>query len=170
LEETKERVMEANCEQQIVVGVKGPAARAALRWAAREAGLRKASLLVVRVWDPARHAAPYAPPGAAPTGEEGLASAREDLADAVLGAFGLDVPACVTVELAEGIAERVLVGRSAGADLLVLGASSLSDHEGWTAGPVVRACLAHSRCPVVIVGTSSAAAPAAPATRHLMPT
>ncbi len=153
--------MDENWEQRIVVGVKGSAAaRAALKWAAREARLRKASLLAVRAWDPARHAAPYAPVGVTPTGDEGLAFAREDLADAVLGAFGLHVPACVTVELAEGVAERVLVDRSADTDLLVLGASSVSGHEGWPAGPVVRACLAHSRCPVVIVGTSGAAAPA----------
>lgn len=87
------------------------------------------------------------PSGVTPTGDEGLAFAREDLADAVLDAFGLDVPICVTVELADGVAERVLVDRSADADLLVLGASSLSGHEGWPAGPVVRACLAHSRFP-----------------------
>jgi nucleotide-binding universal stress UspA family protein len=156
----KEQVMDEKGRQRIVVGVRGSAAgRAALKWAAREARLRKASLLVVRAWDPARHAAPYAPRDATPTCDETLAAAREDLAEVVLEAFGLDVPAQVATELAEGVAERVLVGRSATADLLVLGTSSLSGHEEWVTGPVIRACLTYSRCPVVVIGPDRVAAP-----------
>src|ERR1039458_9178278 len=49
-------------ERRVVVGVNGSmASLAALRWAAREAGLRQARLHVVRALDPGRvRAAPYA--------------------------------------------------------------------------------------------------------------
>jgi nucleotide-binding universal stress UspA family protein len=150
-------------QQRIVVGIRGSAAaRTALAWAAREARLRQAALLVVRAWDPARHAAPYAPAGAAPTGDEEQAAARDELTGAVLDTFGLDVPACVTIEIAKGVAERVLLDRSAHADLLVLGTTSPASGAERPAGPVVRACLAHARCPVVIVGAGGAEATALP--------
>ena len=139
--------------QLIVVGVSGsPASGAALSWAAEEARLRGARLHVVRAWDPARHAAPYAAVGAAPTGEEELASARDGLAAAMRAEFGPVAPNGVTAELAEGVPERVLADRSVGANLLVLGVTSPAWLAGRSAGPVVRACLARARCPVVVIG------------------
>jgi nucleotide-binding universal stress UspA family protein len=139
-------------QQVIVVGVSGsPASGAALSWAAEEARLRGARLHVVRVWDPARHAAPYAAVGATPTGEEELASARDALAAAMRAEFGPVTPEGVTAELAEGVPERVLVDRSSGADLLVLGVNTPAWLAGRSAGPVVRACLARARCPVVVI-------------------
>jgi nucleotide-binding universal stress UspA family protein len=140
-------------QQVIVVGVSGSlASGAALSWAAEEARLRGARLHVVRVWDPARHAAPYAAVGATPTGEEELASARDGLAAAMRAEFGPLTPDRVTAELAEGVPERVLVDRSAGASLLVLGVTSPAWLAGRSTGPVVRACLARARCPVVVIG------------------
>lgn len=139
-------------QQVIVVGVSGSlASGAALSWAAEEARLRGARLHVVRVWDPARHAAPYAAVGATPTGEEELESARDGLAAAMRAEFGPVTPDGVTAELAEGVPERVLVDRSAGASLLVLGVTSPAWLAGRSAGPVVRACLARARCPVVVI-------------------
>ena len=139
-------------QQLIVVGVRwSPASGGALSWAAEEARLRSARLHVVRVWDPARHAAPYAAVGATLTGEEELASARDALAAAMQAEFGPVTPDGVTAELAEGVPERVLVDRSADADLLVLGVTSPAWLAGRSAGPVVRACLARSRCPVVVI-------------------
>jgi len=140
-------------QQVIVVGVNGsPASGAALSWAAEEARLGGARLHVVRVWDPARHTAPYAAVGATPTGEEELASARDGLAAAMRAEFGPVAPNGVTAELAEGVPERVLADRSVGADLLVLGVTSPAWLAGRSAGPVVRACLARARCPVVVIG------------------
>jgi nucleotide-binding universal stress UspA family protein len=145
-------------QQLIVVGVNGsPASGAALGWAAEEARLRGARLHVVRVWDPARHAAPYAAIGATPTGEEERAAARDGLAAAMRAEFGPVAPGGVTAELAEGVAERVLVDRSAVADLLVLGVTNPAWLAGRFAGPVVRACLARARCPVVIIGDANGA-------------
>src|SRR5215472_7418668 len=143
----------SNARQQvIVVGVSGsPTSGAALSWA-EEARLRGARLHVVRAWDPARHAAPYAAVGATPTGEEELASARDGLAAAMRAEFGPVAPNGVTAELAEGVPERVLADRSVGANLLVLGVTSPAWLAGRSAGPVVRACLARARCPVVVIG------------------
>jgi nucleotide-binding universal stress UspA family protein len=144
--------MTKNRRQRIVVGVSGSSASgAALSWAAEEARLRKAKLHVVRVWDPARHAAPYAAVGAMPTGEEDQAAACGSLAAAMRAEFGPATPDNVTAELAEGVPERVLVDRSTDADLLVLGVTAPAWLAGRSAGPVVRACLARARCPVVVI-------------------
>src|SRR5215469_12299255 len=143
-------------QQVIVVGVNGsPASGAALSWAAEEARLRGARLHVVRVWDPARHAAPYAAVGATPTGEEEPASVLGGLAAAMRAEFGSVTPDGVTTELALGVPERVLVDRSVGASLLVLGVTSPAWLAGRSAGPVVRACLARARCAVVVIGDAS---------------
>lgn len=151
--------MGENGQQGIVVGVTGSAAaRSALAWAAREARLRQNALLVVRAWDPARCAAPYAPAGAMPTADQARATARDELTEVVVDVFGSDLPAFVTTELAEGAAERVLVDHSAQAELLVLGTTSAGSGVEWPAGPVIRACLAHSWCPVVVVSAGDVAA------------
>ena len=133
-------------EQHIVVGISDSrASLTALHWAAAEARLRGASLHVVRAWDSVRHAAPYAAVGQLPTGDEQEAEVRAGLAADMQAEFGPATPGGVTTELAEGAPERILVAQSARADLL-------------------RACLAHAGCPVVIVG--SADETQAPASRE----
>ena len=148
--------MTQNCVQRIVVGVsRSAASRAALHWAAEEARLRKAQLQVVRAWDPARYAAPYAAAyGRTPTGQEEESAARDGLAALMHAAFGQDTPAGVHAELAEGAPERVLVDRSVGADLLVLGLSDPARTGHRFAGPVVRTCLERARCAVVVVSAA----------------
>jgi nucleotide-binding universal stress UspA family protein len=145
-------------QQKIVVGVgRSAASAAALSWAAAEARLRRARLYVVRVWDPARHVAPYACVGALPTCDEERAAALRDLAAVMRAEFGPVAPDDVTAELAEGVPERVLVQRSAGADMLVLGVAAAAWPDGGSPGPVVRACVARARCPVVVIGGAGAA-------------
>jgi len=147
--------MTRNRQQHIVVGVSGSrASGAALSWAAEEARLRKASLHVVWAWDPARHAAPYAAVAAVPVGEQQRTAARSRLTAAIRAEFGPATPDDVTAELAEGVPERVLVDRSANADLLVLGVTAPAWLAGRSAGAVVRACLAGARCPVVAIGAA----------------
>jgi len=70
----------------------------------------------------------------------------------------------VSTELVEGAPERVLADASADADLLVLGSGSQSpvahvDPQivDRPTGPVIRACLSHARCPVVIISPAMAA-------------
>jgi nucleotide-binding universal stress UspA family protein len=145
-------------QQLIMVGVsRSLASRAALSWAVEEARLRKARLHVVRVWDPVRHAAPYAAVDATLSSEEKQAEARYGLVAALCAEFGPAVPDHVTSELAEGVPERVLVDRSEGADLLVLGVADQAWLCGQSTGPVVRACLARARCPVVVISDANEA-------------
>lgn len=140
--------MDDDRRQRIVAGVSGSlASRAALEWAAGEARLRDAALHAVHVWDPAPCHASYALlPG--PTREQLGQAARGQLATVLGDVFGPAPPSWVTAELAEGMPERVLVQRSTGTCLLVIGAA---DQAGLPAGPVVRACLRHSGCPLVII-------------------
>jgi nucleotide-binding universal stress UspA family protein len=134
----------------VVVGVSGSrASAAALRWAAGEARRRHARLRVVRTWDP-EFGAPYAPAGLRPTAGEQRECAGASLAGLIRATFGHQVPAWVTAELAQGVAERVLVDRSAGADLLVLGSAAPPSPTARSIGPVIRACLSRAQCPVVV--------------------
>jgi nucleotide-binding universal stress UspA family protein len=141
-------------QQRIVVGVdRSAAALAALRWAAAEARLRHATLHVVHAWEPVTYRAPYAVPHDWPTDEQERLRAYADLAAVVRAAFGSEAPVGITQELAEGAPERVLINRSLGASLLVLGAVA-PQSLGEPAGPVVRACMRSARCPLVIISSA----------------
>ena len=147
-------------EQRIVVGVKRSAASlAALRWAAAEARLRHATLHVVHAWEPAVRRASYAILGDSPPGGQERLRARDNLAAIMLAAFGTDMPAGMTAEITEGMAERVLADRSRDADLLVLGAAADAGMTGRPAGPVIRACMRSARCPLVIITAAAGARP-----------
>jgi nucleotide-binding universal stress UspA family protein len=143
----------------IVVGIDGSgSSAAAVRWAVQEARLRAAILHLVFASDDKRcPRAPYAglrngsrPDGAEP-GESALGAAAREATKAIS-------PGHVLVELAEGSPARVLIDRSAGADLLVLGTAchrcqSASEGPPFV-GPVVRNCLRGAACPVVVVTAS----------------
>jgi nucleotide-binding universal stress UspA family protein len=135
----------------IVVGVSGsPASAGALRWAADEAKRRPGQLKVVLIWSVGRRAY-YAPP-LSPQ-EAGICQRRagDDLAATLRAVLGPGSRDNVTMEVAEGMAERALVQLSAGADLLVLGSAS-GQLAGRSIGPVIRTCLSRAHCPVVVVG------------------
>jgi nucleotide-binding universal stress UspA family protein len=141
---------------RIVVGVSGSrASLSALRWGADEARLRGACLHVIRAWDPTSHAAFYAGASHVPTPAEKRTAAHVGLATALRSVFGPDTPSWVTAELAEGVPERTLIARSADARLLVLGVTTPAVETEHSEGPVVRACLLHALCPVVIVAAES---------------
>jgi nucleotide-binding universal stress UspA family protein len=128
-----------------------PASAAALRWAEEEAERSHGELKIVLIWQAARRA-PYArPPGRADGGAD-PERARQELAETVRAVLGPRPPRFTTTAVVEGSAERELVAESAGADLLVLGSGS-----GASIGPVVRTCLGHSHCPVVVVTPPSGA-------------
>jgi nucleotide-binding universal stress UspA family protein len=142
----------------LVVGVHDSAASyAALQWAAREAKLRETSLLVVRAWED-QAAAPYAPCARRRVGEEeGLAAATrlEQAVETTLGPAS-EIP--VKVEVTRGLAARVLLDRAVDAGLLVLGCAASSS--SGPVGPVARACLPHTPCPVVLVSQEQMGVPA----------
>lgn len=146
-------------QRRIVVGVHGSAGSlTALRWAAREAELLGAHVHVVRAWEhEARWVAPYARRVSRPGREEAGAVAGAALEEAVQLALGPTSPVPVTVEVAEGLAARVLRDRAVGAEFLVLGAAARQPGDGI--GPVARVCLRHAPCPVVVVSAEMARHP-----------
>jgi nucleotide-binding universal stress UspA family protein len=138
-------------QPKVVVGVSGSgASAAALRWAADEARRRHAALRVIRSWE-AEVRAPYAAVSTRPTPAQQFAAASEDLAGALRRAFGPELPADICAEVVDGPAERMLIRQSAEADLLVLGSPALPSPDDWSVGSVIRACLHHAQCPVVVV-------------------
>jgi nucleotide-binding universal stress UspA family protein len=159
-EEVLEAVVTEPAQQRIVVGVKRSAASlAALRWAGAEARLRRVTLHVVHAWEPAARPASYAILGDSPASGQERLRAQDDLAAIMRAAFGAEVPAGVTVEVTEGMAERLLVHRSRDACLLVLGATADAGVTGRPAGPVIRACMRSARCPLVIITAPAGARP-----------
>ena len=136
----------------ILVGVSGsPASAAALRWAEDEAERRHGELKIVLIWQPERRAS-YARPPVLADGQAGPEQARRELADTVRAVLGQSPLHDATTVVVEGTAERELVAESAAADLLVLGSGSR-----LSIGPVVRTCLSHAHCPVVVVSPPSGA-------------
>jgi len=153
-------------EPVILVGVSGSGASlAALSWAAREAQRRDATLRVIQAWQSHPARAPYAmasciePEPGSPTTTAG------QLAVQVKATLGGTTAPDLVIELIEGAAERILAQASATAELLVLGSATHSQFGppvdqlllDRPVGPVIRACLSHSRCPVVVIGPAMAA-------------
>jgi len=140
--------------RSIVVGVDGSAESvAALRWACREAGLRAGEVVAVLALESVCHqVASYAVP--APRSTAGSWGAvRDVLRRSVSEATVLFPTVRVRTEIAEGLAARVLLDQAADADLLVLGRTAYGPDPYRAAGPVIRACLRASACPVVIIGS-----------------
>ena len=137
----------------VVVGLDDTeASAAALAWAAEEAAARHAPLVAVYVLDPRGTAAVYSRAGArtrvAP--DEALDRVKELIDRAEVGS--------VERVFEIGVPGQVLVHRSRGARMLVLGQARYH-HQGeggqYSPGPalgsVARACVAYADCPVVIV-------------------
>jgi len=60
----------------------------------------------------------------------------------------------VRTEVVEGLAARILLDRSDGADMLILGTASDNEDALRSAGPVIRACLRRALCPVVVISVA----------------
>lgn len=139
-------------EQLIVVGVKRSAASvAALRWAAGEARLRRATLQVVHAWESVAGRASYAILDDSPASGQERQRAQDQLDAIVRAAFIGEVPGGIKTEVVEGMAERILARCSRNASLLVLGATADAGVTPRPAGPVIRACMRSARCPLVII-------------------
>jgi nucleotide-binding universal stress UspA family protein len=133
--------------RRIVVGVDGSVeSAAALRWACREASLRGAEVLAVHAREaPCHPVASYAVSAPAYRDDVDVdVMWRTVMPDHVPG-----VP--VRTEVVDGLAARVLLQRCMGADMLVLGTASDDPGALRSAGPVIRACLRRSPCPVVVI-------------------
>lgn len=134
--------------QVIVVGVDGSEhSHLAVKWAADEAAARSATIWVV-------YAGPGSPKHVPGWYEEG--PYEESVAQAVLDeAVGLVVtrqPALtVRRERLMDVPGAALVGASAQADLLVVGARGVGRLKRLLVGSVSEQCMDHALCPVVIV-------------------
>lgn len=141
--------------RRVIVGVDGSVGSiAALRWACREATLRGAEVHVVHVREELCHSvASYAVP--APSAGGDAAEASVDVGRLVRSVQADQAPgARVRVEVADGLAARVLLDRCAGADMLVLGNATDASGALRSPGPVLRACLRRAPCPVVVISAA----------------
>jgi nucleotide-binding universal stress UspA family protein len=140
--------------RRIVVGVDGSAESvAALRWACREASFCAAEVLAVLALESSCHQiASYAVP--VPRHPRGSWGAVRDVLRRAVGEAVSQFPGVsVRTEIAEGLAARVLLDHACDADMLVLGRTPYGPDPRRAAGPVTRACLRASVCPVVIIGS-----------------
>jgi len=139
----------------IVVGVDGAdASLAAVRWAVRQAPMYQATVHLVFVSCRYERASYSGAPGVSPWVEDD-AGGRAMLAAGQLEAARALTVDCVSAELAGGSPAKVLIGLSARAELLVLGAAyppgGSASQVPPPMGSVARACLHNAACPVVVV-------------------
>lgn len=141
----------------VVVGVDGsPGSQQALRFAAEEARLRNAKLVVVHAWElPVTAGSDPFSLGMStlevPVGE--VAEALERSAATVLDDAVDELGAGIEIErrLVEGGAANALVDASEGAAVLVVGARGHGGFTGLVLGSVSARCIHHARCPVIVV-------------------
>lgn len=118
----------------------------AVRFALREAEARKCVLDVVRAWRRPSHETPAREP--ASRYEEEASGLLDTLLDEAVG----DHPGVrLRRTTVEGPARKVLLHRSAAADLLVIGAQRRRGHFGLQLGRVAHTLLHHAACPVAVV-------------------
>ncbi|MFD5949160.1 universal stress protein [Streptomyces collinus] len=142
----------AGTHGRILLGAGDPdTSTEAVRFAFREAEARGCELDVVRAWRlPVNENADPPAPAETPVYEhEAQAS---DLVDALVADVMAGHPDVrVRRAAVEGPARKVLVNRSAAADLVVVGARRRSGHFGLQLGRVGHTLLHHADCPVAVV-------------------
>ncbi len=144
-------------QSRIVVGVSGSlASLRALRWAAQEAIRREARLEIVLAWQP-QQPAYYAVQVSHADRAQQQETANRRLGLILGNVANAELPDQLTADVVEGLAERVLAERSAGAVMLVLGSTSSPALSGRSIGPVIRSCLSRAACTVVVVGPEEGA-------------
>ncbi|GAB2757704.1 universal stress protein [Streptomyces bullii] len=142
----------AGAHDRILLGAGEPATGGeAVRFAFFEAETRGCVLDVVRAWRRPAYEAAGRPrlAGDAARRHEELASA---LLDTLLRDLTAEYPKVrVRRHTVEGPARKVLLARSAAADLVIVGARRRTGHRGLQLGRVGHTLLHHAACPVVIV-------------------
>lgn len=137
----------------IVVGVDGsPTSRAALRWAAREAELRRCPLDVVYGW---QVKAEPRPPGEWGGVTPPIAAYQQQAQARIQGIVDEELPNGARCELRVQAmhkpAGRALLSSCGTADLLVIGAKEHGRFPGWLVGSTSDEALKNSTCTVVVV-------------------
>ena len=147
------RHVERGEQQRIVVGLDDtPTARAALRWAARQARLTGATVRAVHVIDWPIGIEAF---GSEEVDEDGRLPDEKVSAPYRRGIRRVFEEASPEpgwqLQFAEGDAGQVLLAEAADADLLVIGTRTNPDWTGDVSGPVAHHCLSRMTCPVVAV-------------------
>ncbi|MFI0978147.1 universal stress protein [Streptomyces sp. NPDC021093] len=133
---------------RIVVGVDGSEQSVrALQWAATQAGLTGAELDAVTAWEFPTWGG-LIPENATYDPEK---QAAHVLADTVTKALGSQAATSVTCHTVKGNAAEALLTRSAGADLLVVGARGHTGLKATVLGSVSLHVVQHSAVPVTVV-------------------
>jgi nucleotide-binding universal stress UspA family protein len=138
---------------RIVVGVDGSASSlAALRWAVHQAELTGGTVDAVVAWKmPATMTGFGFAPVAVADGSDMEQTAQRVLDHAVSKVISPECGPAVRRLAVQGFPAPVLLGASAGADLLVLGSRGHGGFSGALLGSVSQHCVRHARCPVVII-------------------
>ena len=132
----------------IVVGVDGsPGSRKALAWAAAEAGLHGADLVVLNVWE---HTL-LPPAGSVSVSERYVPDPSQrtasDLLQVIKEELGEDPPVLVKPHVKQGRPAKVLIDESTNADLLVVGKRGHGGFAGLVLGSVSQHVAAYANCP-----------------------
>ncbi len=149
--------------KRIIVGVDGSeGSQRALDWAAREAGLRDASLEVVTTYRSEPEWAGFPVDGG--MSSEQIEAARRSIelatrraaehAQAVVDEMIAGLPGTSDAEAVVVASQRpaeVLVERSHGAEMLVVGSRGLGGFKSLMLGSVSHQCVTHADCPVVVI-------------------
>ncbi|MFJ8932875.1 universal stress protein [Streptomyces sp. NPDC102364] len=126
-------------------------AGSAVRFAFAEAEARHCVLDAVRAWRAPTLETPAYPLGTGEGSPQIRRSAQDLLDSALRGPTAAHPDVQVRAVTVEGPARRILIDRSAAADLLVVGARRRHGHFGLQLGRVGHAVLHHADCPVAVV-------------------
>ncbi len=137
----------ASAAGRIVVGVDGSEpSKAALRWAARISAVTGAPIDAVLAWQlPSRMGWSYPPLDWSPVGD-----AENTLGVTVDSVLGETHPEGMRLIVEEGNPTQVLLERSKGAELLVVGSRGHGGFVGLLIGSVSANCAEHATCPVLV--------------------
>jgi nucleotide-binding universal stress UspA family protein len=140
--------------KRIIVGVDGSDhSQAALKWAYEEAAHHGASLNVVAAWR--APVLPQSPPyGSLPPEGYDTQPGNDTLAllERLVAELEVRTPAVdMQTSIEEGNPAKVLIERSKGADLMVVGSRGRDGFAGMLLGSVSQHLVAHAHCPVTIV-------------------
>jgi nucleotide-binding universal stress UspA family protein len=138
--------------REVVIGVRDLDQPTAISFAFEEASLRRARLRVMRAWRwllPSTRSAVTGLGGA--TAEDVTTEVTQWLAESVTFWRQKYPEVDVVEEVVHASAAQALAGRSANADLIILGRNVSDDIRHPESNPVIHAVLNHAQCPVVIV-------------------
>jgi nucleotide-binding universal stress UspA family protein len=142
---------------RIVAGVDGsPCSMAALRWAARQAGLTGSTVEAVIAWQYPAAVTGYAwMPIAVVESADYAEIAQKVVAEAISNVDTASGDVSISARVQEGYPAQVLIDAAAGADLLVVGSRGHGGFAGAVLGSVSMHCVHHALCPVVVVRDGS---------------